>query len=239
MNDWAPFATRYPGPASKIGYSFVGESGPKRGDAKHSAEGWWPGIRSRLNGPDLASWHFTVGLGRTEQHYPISAHCWHAGDVDDDGAVAANVDLVGIEHLGIAGQPLTPYQVMMTVRISRWAAEQNGLSRFARYPVQQDVWTLVEHGEVSDAPTACPSNRIPWDEILAMLQPEEEDEMLRLLRKEGSGTIWATDLITRRKVPSLEVLTEMRAKGLAPQGFEEVSADLLDSIPIVADGGPA
>lgn len=165
-----PQATWRPGPDWKVGYSFQGESGPKRGDVKHSAEGWWDGIHSVLDGPRTASWHFTIGLDRCEQHYPIDAYCWHAGDVDDDGAVAANIDLVGIEHLGVAGQPLTPYQIDMTAKISRWCAEQFGLDAFARYPTQDGVWTLVEHREVSDVPTSCPSGRIPWDRIIVALE---------------------------------------------------------------------
>lgn len=178
MSDWAPFAVRRDGPAWKVGYSYAGEAGPKRGDVKHSAEGYWPGLYSVLDGPRRASWHFTVGFGRIEQHYPLSAHCWHAGDVDDDGGVAANIDLIGDEHLGVAGEPLTPYQVDGSALISRWAAEQNGLYRFARYPTQNDVWTLAEHNQVSDVPTACPSNRILWEPIFAALQPPEvEDDM--------------------------------------------------------------
>jgi len=186
MADWAPFATRRDGPAWKIGYSFPGEGGPKRGDAKHSAEGWWPGAYSVLDGPRRASWHFTVGLERIEQHYPVSAHCWHAGDVDDDGAVAANIDLVGIEHLGLAGQALTVYQVETTTRISQWCAAQFGVSGFARYPVQAGVWTLVEHNEVSDVATSCPSGRIPWPDILRRLTVADltRDDAILIIRQE-------------------------------------------------------
>ena len=172
MAEWAPFAIKREGPAWKVGYSFVGESSPKRGEVKHSAEGWWPGIYSRLDGPDNASWHFTVGLDSVEQHYPLSANSWHAGDVDDDGAVSANIDLVGVEHLGLAGQPLTAYQVAQTIRITNWAAAQAPFTRFARYSgvyLPSPTWILAEHREVSNAPTACPSGRIPWHEILERL----------------------------------------------------------------------
>jgi len=184
MAEWAIFAVRREGPAWKVGYSHVGESGPKRGDVKHSAEGYWPGIYSRLDGPDAASWHFTIGYDRIEQHYPLSAYCWHAGDVDDDGSVAANVDLVGIEHLGVAGEPLTDYQVAATVKVTQWAAEQAGLRRFGIYPQQDRVWTLAEHNWVSDKPTACPSGRIPWIIILTALRPQpikEEPDMAPFL----------------------------------------------------------
>jgi hypothetical protein len=162
-----------------VGYSFVGEAGPKRGEVDHSAEGWWPGIYSRLDGPALASWHFTIGLDRTEQHYGFRTHCWHAGDVDDDGAVAANLDFIGKEHLGLAGQLLNAYQTDMSVRISEWCAEQEGRDIFRRFdgwdPDEPGLWLLAEHNEVSDVWTACPSDRIPWDTIIAAL--EEEPDM--------------------------------------------------------------
>lgn len=176
MSEWCPFVTRRDGPAWKVGYSFVGEAGPKRGEVDHSAEGWWPGIYSRLDGPDRASWHFTIGLDRTEQHFPLRAHCWHAGDVDDDGAVAANLDFVGKEYLGLNGQPLNPYQIEMGVWITEWSAGQEGRDRFRRFdgwdPDEPGLWLLAEHNEVSDVPTACPSGRIPWDEFLRRLEED-------------------------------------------------------------------
>lgn len=135
-------------------------------------------MHAALDGPAFKSWHFTIGYDRTEQHYPVGAYCWHAGDVDDDGAVAANLDLVGIEFLGRAGEALTPYQLDMSVRLTRWCAEQEGMAEFSRYP-NQAGWTLAEHNEVSDVSTACPSNRIPWTKKIADLQ-EEEDEVTAL-----------------------------------------------------------
>jgi hypothetical protein len=171
---WCPFVTRREGPSWKIGYPNAGRAGPKRGDTKHSAEGWWWGIYSSLDGPLRKSWHFTVGLDRTEQHYPLRANCWHAGDVDDDGAVAANLDFVGIEHLGLAGQPLNAYQIAMTTRITEWCAEQEGRDRFRRFdgwdPDEPGLWLLAEHKEVSDVYTECPSDRIPWEIIIAALE---------------------------------------------------------------------
>ena len=189
MADWAPFATRRPGPAWKVGYSHVGEESPKRGDTKHSAEGWRAGLYSELDGPNPKSWQFTVGLDWLEQHYPFRANCYHAGDADDDGGVAANIDLVGIEHIGKAGTPLNDYQVAATVKITRWCAEQEGLRRFALYPQQEGVWTLVEHNQVSDRYTACPSGRIPWAAITNALYAEEDD-MAELVQERGKRFIW-------------------------------------------------
>ena len=168
-----PGAIWRPGPLWKVGYSFAGESGPKRGDVKHSAEGWWAGIHSVLDGPAASSWQFTVGFDRVEQHYPSRAHCYHAGDTDDDGGVAANLDLVGIEHLG-KGTPLTPYQIEETAKLTYWLAEQEGRDIFERFdgwtPDEAGVWVLAEHKEVSNTWTACPSDRIPWPAVFRELE---------------------------------------------------------------------
>ena len=186
MNERCPFAVWRPAPLTKTGYPElgVGYKGPKRGDVKHSAEGGWGGIYSALDSlTRRASWHFTVGYDRIEQHYDLSAHCWHAGDTDDDGGVKANIDLVGIEHLGVAGERLTLDQIDMTTRLSAWCAEQFGRSAFRRFDGwdsdEAEVWLLVEHKEVSNEPTACPSGRIPWDVILAKLQEDDVDDVLR------------------------------------------------------------
>src|SRR3990167_4346589 len=170
---WSPSADRRPGPAWKAGYAGGGITAPKIGEVKHSAEGYWPGIYARLDGPDRASWHFTVGYDRIEQHYPLEWNCWHAGDVDPDGGVRANIDLVGVEHLGVAGQPLTPYQLDATTRITRWMMDACGYARATRAS-PAGGWLLREHNEVSDEGTSCPSGRIPWAEIMARIGDRED-----------------------------------------------------------------
>ena len=181
MSLWMPGAVIVPGHPEKIGYQRLGfgSRGPKRGDVKHSAEGWASYlkflIKTRLA---IKSWHFTLLLsGTIWQHYPIDAHCWHAGDTDDDDDVRANIELVGIEHEGLVGTPLTAEQTQATVEITKFCAEYFERSAaYARFPVQpSDGWTLVEHTEVSNAFTACPSDRIPWDDILELLTVEEDD----------------------------------------------------------------
>lgn len=190
MSDgWCPFVTRRPGPAWKVGYSSVGEMGPKRGEVDHSAEGWWGGIYSVLDGPAPKSWQFTIGLDRSEQHYDFRTHCWHAGDTDDDGAVAANFDFVGKEHLGVAGQPLNEYQMDMSTRITTWCAEQEDRDTFRRFdgwdPDESGLWLLAEHNEVSDLWSACPSGRIWWEEFLrrlSMVSQEEFDKFVAQMK---------------------------------------------------------
>lgn len=171
---WAPFAVRRDGPASKVGYPGRLHA-PKRGEVKHSAVGSVAGAFQVLDNHSInSSWHFTVDKGGTVfQHYPLTVNCWHGNDTDSDGAVAANFDLIGIEHEGgppgNESEPLTDEQVRATVMVSQWAAAQFGFERFGRYPEQAGVWTLAEHNQVGNSPTACPSNRIPWPRILAML----------------------------------------------------------------------
>lgn len=236
MEGFAPFAIRRPGPLWKQGYPGVGVAGPKRGDVKHSAEGTnWDVIHDLLDGQARKSWQFTVGYDRTEQHYPFMAHCWHAGDADDDGGVRANIDLVGIEHLGVAGDPLTDYQVEMTVKITRWCAEQSNRTRYARYPTQLGVWTLAEHNQVSDTATACPSGRIRWLRIIAALEeqpPTGEDDMVTLIRTDGSFNVYATDGMFKWRLASSAIREELQRAGVLPAAdVKIVSQEALDAIP--------
>ena len=186
-----PGAVKVPGNPDKVGYQALGFGikGPKKGDVKHSAEGWWPYLKFLIQSPlALKSWHFTVRLdGTTWQHYPLNVHCWHAGDTDDDDDIRANIELIGIEHEGMAGTELTAEQVQATVAISRYCAEYFDRSAaYARFPVQPaDGWTLVEHNEVSNAYTACPSDRVPWNLITEALEPEEDDMVARIIKIAG------------------------------------------------------
>lgn len=169
---WMPSAIRRDGPTTKMGYSgALGTTSPKRGEIKHSAEGTLDGAFGILDGPSSASWHFTVAKdGRIFQHYPAEVNCWHGNDTDADQNVRANIDLIGVEHEGKVGEALTAAQLDATVRLTRYLAEVFGRTTFSRFP-NQTGWTLVEHNEVGDAPTACPSNRIPWEAVFNALSP--------------------------------------------------------------------
>lgn len=171
---WCPFATRRPGPTWKQGY--VGAESPpgspKTGVAEHSAEGYRVGIRAVIAGPRTASFQFAIFTdGELEQYYPVLANCWHCGDrdrddnVDVEGMLAGNIDLVGIEYAGRVGEPLTELQYQKGLRLYRWL-ERPDVCNFP--PASRvGVWpekTLWEHGEVSG--TACPSGRIPWERKL-------------------------------------------------------------------------
>jgi len=182
---WYPKAVRWLGNPAVTGYppSIGGTTAPKRGAVEHSAEGKsWDVIHDLLL---TKSWHFTVGYDRVEQHHPCNVNCWHGADTDDDGGVRANIDLEGIEHLGIAGEPLTPWQIGATVDLNRWLGAQYDRHTFRRFdgfdPDEPGVWLMCEHNEVSNTYTACPSGRIPWPEVMGRLNApleELEDQMV-------------------------------------------------------------
>jgi N-acetylmuramoyl-L-alanine amidase-like protein len=170
---WMPGTIRVDGNPDQFGYETFGLHSPKRGDVKHSAVVNWTTSVPNGNNNAGGSWHFTLMKdGRVYQHYSADANCYHAGDIDDDGAVRANIDLIGIEHeggpIGNESEPLTQPQIDNTLAVSRWAASVFGRTAFSRYPTQTG-WTLVEHNQVSNRPTACPSGRIPWGVILPVL----------------------------------------------------------------------
>ncbi len=112
--------------------------------------------------------------GRFVQFYPITASAWA------NGSHLANRLFVGVEHEGgkpgNESEPLTPEQFAVDVRILQdLAAWKNVGPDYWRRPAAPDDGNagLYEHREMvhfGAAATACPSGRIPWDEILAVLQ---------------------------------------------------------------------
>jgi N-acetyl-anhydromuramyl-L-alanine amidase AmpD len=165
-----PLAISHPGSPSKT-YPSVNA---RLGAICHSAEG---SLAALLNGIDNGpfSWHFSVAKdGRVFQHYPLESHCWHAGSRD------GNRETIGIEHEGVAGEPLTEPQIAASVALCRWLRDVCNW--------QTLEGRLFEHNKFSA--TACPSNRIPWDRYTEMTHntefvlPLEEPEVeLRALNK--------------------------------------------------------
>jgi hypothetical protein len=144
---WYPQAHRLPGPPAKVGYGDERLS-PKLGVIVHSAEGTWQGMVHVLNHPlRRASWHFSLRHdGHVAQHYDTDVIAWHGG------SRLANTRYVGIEAEGRAPGPLTSAQVSAVAALIAW------------------LRGLYEHREMTELgspPTACPSGRIPWDEIIA------------------------------------------------------------------------
>lgn len=166
----------------------------------HSAEGYAsvlldPASTYGYNGK--SSWHLSNLMdGRVFQHYPFTARCHHA--------TAANQSYVGVENEGYAPKEksLNEIQVSNAVRFIKEISEWKGW--IPKRPVSPtDIsYTLWEHNEViriGGTSTACPSGRIPWQDILYQLDsPEEDDEM-------KSHHAWATWFSGRQLAGSAQV----------------------------------
>lgn len=167
-NGWLDWAERVPGHPEKAN---AGRN-PVLGFVAHSAEGWEGYLRSNPpQHPSVGgrkSWHLSnLVSGKLLQHYPIYVKCWASG------ANYPNDNYVAMEHEGVAGQILTPPQVETTTRV---ISEISKLKNWE--PIRKS--TLWEHNECTRwgaEPTACPSNRIPWEEILRKLNPPLPTEL--------------------------------------------------------------
>lgn len=165
-----------------------------KGGVLHSMEGSLAAALGELDKPErLASWHFSNPKnGALLQHYETEAATWHAGPT-------ANPFYIGIEHEGVAGEPLTEVQIANDVGLLRWLAEQEGWPGFIRH------LTLWEHNEFMQ--TSCPSGRIPWDRIIAAL----EDDMSDAEKKELAVLRMMKDLEDTLRKPELPLLANKLA----------------------------
>lgn len=153
-----PDAVQMPGPTASV----YPDENACEGLICHSAEGDWSAAYKPTDTMIQrgVSWPFSIfKSGAVQQHFPISASCWHAG------SAAQNRRLVGIEHEGKIGEPLTEAQTVASVALVRWIAQQAGWPDLARGV------RLFEHREVNPA-TNCPSGRIPWGRYTAAPAPE-------------------------------------------------------------------
>ena len=106
--------------------------------------------------------------------------------------------------------------------------DQFGFDTYSRYPVQRFNWTLVEHKQVSDIPTACPSGRIPWDNVLTMLRvPKEGDDMLELVTTVGASGLYTfiTNWQGYNYVTSSLFIRHMQDKDYWPAGTPRLLSD--------------
>ncbi|GBD12534.1 hypothetical protein HRbin24_00542 [bacterium HR24] len=154
----APFAIYRPGPAHKVGYGALTRS-RKEGLVAHSMEGPLAAALAELDRPERqASWHFSVARGgEIYQHYDTDLVVWASGSLE------ANRRFVAVEHEGWAGERLTPQQVEALARVIAWCADVYGWKTIER---QVTLWEHREMTRFGSAPTACPSGRIPWPEVL-------------------------------------------------------------------------
>lgn len=163
---WFDWAERQPGPPEKV----WPDVNANQGVVYHSAVGSLQGVINVVTGP-VENNRSVTGVvaydGRLVQFYPITASPWA------NGGHVPNRLLLGFEHEGGANpynEPLTEAQIATDVRILQDLAKD---WRRPTSPTDKDA-SLYEHNEMTRwgaAPTACPSGRIPWDEILQRLAP--------------------------------------------------------------------
>jgi len=164
---WYPPAIRMDGPAPKTGYANAGIYKRQHiGALYHSMEGERGGAYSVLFSTVQSSWHMTLlYTGVFVAHYPLDAVCWHAN------CIFGNMK-VGVECEGRAGEPLTRFQVEALAEFTAWLAAEEG------WPAIKFPDPLWEHSMMIDygAPyaTACPSGRIPWEEVIDLATGSEE-----------------------------------------------------------------
>lgn len=182
---WLDWAIKAPGPVSKTNHGTINAP---RGIVLHSAVGYEQAMWRVLNdvSPPLisrVSWHFSnLKDGRFYQHYPITAQCWHASVLNDQWWGCEQEG--GPEGPNVS-EPLTQLQIDNAVRLIEELRPL--LPDIPRRPINSTEvdFTLWEHKErvrLGGSPTACPSNRIPWDTILELLEGEMETENERLRR---------------------------------------------------------
>ncbi len=188
MEGWFPGAVIIPGPAWKQGYGEIRRR-TRKGLLGHSAEGELPGLLARLGSNAEVSWTGTFpAVGGVIQHYPLSAVCWHGG------SPYPNTRWAGWEFEGRAGEPITPAQLAAAVAVFGWQAEQE---EWPEVRLAKDTGTLHEHNWYY--PTACPSGRIPWEEIISRMAIDEQARKDIALLKMGAEAQRIAGLVLQGK----------------------------------------
>ena len=183
---WVPWAVRIPGPDWKFGYSYTEAERyhHKRGFTCHSSEGYISSDIEVIKGPRQTSFQLEgAKSGALYQFYPLTADCWHSGDADDDGGVAGNIDTIGYEMEGFAGEALTEGQYQTLLKTYRWCASEFLWPAPAIYPWNgaPGEWaaaTLFPHQRIADKYTACPSGRWPLEKLIRDLRGEPVPDQL-------------------------------------------------------------
>jgi hypothetical protein len=200
--EWYPKATRFDGPPAKHGYNGI-YIRQHKGAIYHSMEGRWQDALSRLMSSDKVSWHLSLTYeGLWFQHYALSDVLWHGG-CTFAGMLAA------IECEGRVGEPLTRAQVRELAEFTAWQAENEDWPSIERHV------TLFEHREMAAygaAPTACPSGRIPWEEVIKMATIDTEAR--RQIAVVNLADRWAAMI---RLGLAQQVVNEAKALGVVAQ----------------------
>ena len=94
---------------------------------------------------------------------------------------------------------------------------------------------LVEHNEVSNVFTACPSGRIPWDAVLAGLVTEGDEEMTtyKLFQTWGPPQLWLIAYVANVPIYRRWIVTQSGADRLIAEVGqpETIGLDQLATIP--------
>jgi hypothetical protein len=124
-------------------------------------------MRDIILAPGPPSWTFSnPKVGRLIQHYERGTNIWANGELDP------NIRFDACESEGVAGEPLTDSQVENLIDLAKWYVKEEDWSGFKR------LVQAFEHKEMTRfgaPPTACPSDRIPWQIIIPAV--EEEPDM--------------------------------------------------------------
>jgi hypothetical protein len=164
---WFAKAVREPGHPQAHGYPGIREPRDKRGLVYHSAEGPLSVMRRIILAPGPPSWTFSnPKVGRLIQHHERGTNIWANGSRD------ANLRFDACESEGVAGELLTVSQVANLIDLALWYVLEEGWAGFKRH---QQAWEHKEMTRFGAPPTACPSDRIPWEIIIPAV--EEEPDM--------------------------------------------------------------
>lgn len=159
---WHPDAWQVYGPDWKTSYPGF-STRYDRGVVLHSMEGPLTVALGMLQSVAPVSWHFSVPKHGESffQHYPVYKITWA------NGGPVANRRWPSIEHEGVAGEPLTEHQVACDVAIVTWLFD-NDILPWPGFILEDTLWLHRQMVQFGSAPTACPSDRIPLQEVIDM-----------------------------------------------------------------------
>jgi hypothetical protein len=163
VNDrWFAKAVREPGHPQAHGYEGIREPRKKRGLVYHSAEGPLRVMRRIILRPGPPSWTFSnPKRGPLIQHYERGTNIWANGELDP------NIRFDACESEGKVGEPLTESQIENLIDLACWYVKEEGWAAFKR---RVQAWEHKEMVRFGAPPTACPSDRIPWDIIIPAVE---------------------------------------------------------------------
>lgn len=239
---WLDWAVDDPAPGNCGYYNVACEVDPslRRSFTIHSVWGYFtyinPSTVMALRGN---SWGATImRSGAVWRHRPRPTFVnWHAG------GPAQNIGTDGIEMEG-KDEPWTDAQKesLLRVLVEAWgwfAWEDVALGQptdKTQGNIRQTLLALPrgslwEHNWFDY--TSCPMGRDDWNWLIPALTTalvDEEDGMLYAIRKEGSSTVYASDLQTKWGIPTSAMFTEMKEKELIRGKVITLSGSLFDRI---------